>query len=79
MVGVADEAVVGEHHVVPDLDQLDRGEHRVPVQEAALADLDPGLGRHGDPAARLEQRPLADLEPPVVERLEHLALDRIGG
>ena len=64
VVGVADEAVVGEHHVVADLDQLERGEHRVAVEEAALADPDPGLGRERQPAAGLEQRPLADLEPP---------------
>ena len=44
VVGVADEAVVGEHHVVADLDPLLRGQHRVAVEEAALADLDLRLG-----------------------------------
>jgi hypothetical protein len=29
--------------VIADLDQLERGEHRVAVQEAALADPDPPL------------------------------------
>ena len=38
VVGVADEAVVGEHHVVADLDQLVGGEHRLAVEEAALPD-----------------------------------------
>ena len=53
------------------------GDHRVAVEEAALADLDLGLGRQGQPAAGLEQRALADPQPPLVERLQHLALDRV--
>src|SRR5918995_1067884 len=77
VIRVAYEAVVGEHHVVPDLDQLGRGEHRVAVQEASLADPDSCLRGERQPAARLEQRPFPDLEPPGVERLEHLTLDRV--
>ena len=77
VLGVADEAAVGEHRVVADLDPLLRGDHHVAVEEAARADLDPGPRRQGQPAARLEQRPLADRQPPLVERLQHLALDRV--
>ena len=77
VVGVADEAAVGEHRVVADLDPLVGGEHRVAVEEAAGADLDPRLGRQGQPAAGLQQRPFADPQPALVERLEHLALDRL--
>ena len=53
------------------------GDHRVAVEEAAGADLDLGLGRQRQPAARLQQRPFADPQPPLVERLEQLALDRV--
>ena len=53
------------------------GDHRVAVEEAAVADLDPRLGRQRQPAAGLEQGPFADPQPALVERLEHLALDRM--
>src|SRR4051812_10360168 len=72
---VAHEAGVGEHDVVTDLDTVEGGEHHVPVEETALADLDSRLRRKGEPAARLEQCALADLESALVQRLEHLALD----
>ena len=77
VAGVADEAAVGEHRVVADRDPLVGGDHRVAVEEAAGADLDPRLGRQGQPAAGLQQRPFADRQPPLVERLQHLALDRV--
>ena len=77
MLGVADEAAVGEHHVVADRHLLLGGDHRVAVEEAALADLDLGLGRQRHPAAGLEQRAFADPQAALVERLEHLALDRL--
>ena len=38
VVAVGDEAAVGEHAVAADLDELDRGDHHVDVQERALAD-----------------------------------------
>src|SRR5690242_15949780 len=63
--------------VVADLDQLERREHRVLVEEAALADPDPCLAVEGEPAARFEQGPLPDLEVAGVEGLENLALDRV--
>src|SRR5262249_62012936 len=68
---------VGDHHVRGDLEQLEWGEHRVAVQEAALADPDPGVAREGQPAAGLEQRPLSDLEPFRIERLQRLTLERV--
>ena len=34
-------------------------------------------GRQGQPAAGLEQGAFADRQPPLVERLQHLALDRV--
>src|SRR5262245_38533702 len=77
MIGVADEAVVGEHDVIADLDQLDGGEHRVAVEEAAFADPHPRVGGERQPAAGLEQGAGADGKPPGVERLQHLSLDRI--
>jgi hypothetical protein len=73
---VADKAAVGEHRVVADLDQLERGQHRVAVEEAAGADLDPRPGRKGQPAARLQQRAFADPQASLVERLQGLALER---
>ena len=76
MVGVADEAVVGEHHVVADLDPLGGGEHGVLVEEAARADLDLGAGGERQPAARLEKGPVAYPQPALVEGLEHLSVDR---
>ena len=75
MVRVADEAPVGEHDVVADLDPLVRGEHHAAVEEAPLADLDRRLARHRDPAPRLEQRPLPDPQASLIEALEQLALD----
>src|SRR5439155_12833531 len=74
--GVADEAAVGEHDVVADLDPLLCCQHHIAVQKAPLADLDAGLGGHREPAAGLEQAALADPKAPLVERLEQLALDR---
>ena len=77
MVGVADEAVVGEHHVVSDLDQLESREHRVAVEEAPLPDPDARLTGERQPATGFEQRALPDLEAPRVERLQSLSLDRL--
>ena len=34
-VAVGDEAAVGEHAVIADLDQLDRGDHHADVEEGA--------------------------------------------
>src|SRR5690349_10582053 len=77
VVGIADEAAIGEHRVVADLDRFQGRQHRVAVEEAAGADLDPSLRRQRQPAARLEQRSFADPQTPFVERLEDLALDRL--
>ena len=63
----------------PILDRLERREHRVAVEEAARADLDPRLGREGQPATWLEQRPFADSQAPFVERLEDLPLEPAKG
>ena len=41
---VRDEAAVGEHAVVADLDQLDRGDHHADVEKRARADPDAGAG-----------------------------------
>ena len=68
--------MVGEHRVVADRHLVLGGDHRVQVEEAALADRDAALVGDRDPAARLEQGVLADRQPAVVERLEHVALDR---
>ena len=76
VVAVADEAAVGEHHVVADLDPLDGGEHHVTVEEAAVADLDLGAARDiviQQPGSN--RVPSPTLTPPLVEPVEHLALD----
>ena len=41
VVGVGDEAAVGEHAVLADLDQLDGGDLHAEVEERAAADADP--------------------------------------
>ena len=46
---VADEAAVGEHAVIADLDQLQRGDHHADVQERPRADPDPRLPRRRQP------------------------------
>ena len=74
VVRVADEAVVGEHHVVADLDPLGGREHRVLVEKAAVPDLDLRARAQGQPAPRLQQGPLPYPQPPLVEGLEHLTL-----
>ena len=56
VVAVGDQAAVGEHAVVADLHQLDRGDHRALVDEDARADADPPVvaapsARHRAPAA----------------------------
>ena len=76
MVGVGDEAAVGEHAVLADLDQLERRHHHAEVQERAGADPDPRRAGSGDPHAGLEQRLRADLEPALAQRLEHVAVQR---
>src|SRR6202012_3508454 len=53
------------------------GDHRAAVEEAAGADLDLRPGGEGQPTAGLEQRPFADPQAALVERLEDLPLDRI--
>src|SRR5205085_5150889 len=45
-------------------------------EEAALADAHAARVGDRDPAARLEQRAVADRQAPVVERLEHVPLHR---
>src|SRR5215211_1125124 len=77
VIGIANEAVVGEHHVVADLDQLGRSEHRVSVQEAPPPDRDPGFRGEGQPATRLKQGVLPDFEPSRVEGLQQLAFNRV--
>ena len=75
VVAVGDEAAVGEHAVLADLDQLDGGDLDAEVEEAAAADADAG-GRHrGQPHARLEQDVRAELQPPLLQHLEHVAVD----
>ena len=76
MVAVGDEAPVGEHAVLADLDELDRGDLDAEVEECPAADADPP-GRHrGQPDVRLEQHVRAELEPPLLQHLEHVALHR---
>ena len=78
MVGVADEAAVGEHHVVADLDPLDRREHRASVEKAAArrsGSRASGPSVSQQPGSSRVASPI--VEPARVERLEHLALDRI--
>ena len=77
VVGVAHEAPVGEHHVVADGHLVGGGDHRADVQERA------GPIRTRAPSEMviqhvgLEQGVLPDRQPAVVERLEHVALDRV--
>src|SRR3954454_2995259 len=75
VIGVPDEAAVGEHGVVADLDQLHGGEHDVAVEIAIAPDRDSRLGREGQPAAGLEVCPLPHAQPAGVQALKHLALD----
>jgi hypothetical protein len=72
VVAVGDEAAVGEHAVLADLDELDGRDLHPQVQERAAADPDPRGGRRRQPHARLEQHVLAELEPAVREHLEHV-------
>jgi hypothetical protein len=76
VVGVGYEAAVGEHAVVSDLDQPDRGHHHRDVEEGAGADPDAGLVGRGQPHVGLQQGVLADHEPSLAERLEHVAVQR---
>ena len=75
VLAVAHEAPVGEHGVGPDRDALERRHHRPQVEEAPLADDDAGAGAQREPAVRLEVDVGADLQPPVVERVQHVAVD----
>ncbi len=52
VLGIADEAAVGEHHVVADRHPFLRGDHRAPVEEAARADLDLRRRRRGSASSR---------------------------
>ena len=76
VVAVGDEAAVGEHAVVADLDVLDRGHHHADVEERLRADDDASRIRRGQPDVRLEQRVLSHLEAALPERLEHVAVQR---
>ena len=70
---VADEAAVGEHRVIADLDPLERREHRVAVEEAAGADLDPGLGGQRSASSQDPANvPSPIRQPPIVEAPEPL-------
>ena len=74
MPRICHEAAVGEHAVVPDLDQLLGSEHHGEVEKSPGADAHARAPRRGDPHVRLEQRPRTDLEPPLAQRLEHVAV-----
>jgi hypothetical protein len=74
MAAVRDEAAVGEHAVVADLDQLNGRHHHRDVEEAAGADPDARVVGRREPHVRLDQRVLAYLEPPLVEGLQHVAV-----
>ena len=76
VVGVGDEAAVGQHAVLAELDELERRDLDAEVQEAAAADPDPPRRHRGQPDARLEQHVRADLEPPLAQHLQHVAVHR---
>ena len=80
MVAVGDEAAVGEHAVLADLDELDGGDHHAEVEEASRrrSRIRAGRGR-GQPDAGLEQDVLAELEASLEQHLEHVAVDRPAG
>jgi len=71
---IAHEAAVGEHAVGADLHQLVRSHHHAEVQERAPPDPHARLAGGGDPHVRLEQRSRSDLEAPLAQRLEHVAV-----
>src|SRR5437763_359826 len=73
---VRDEAAVGEHAVRTYLDELEGGDLHAEVEERPFPDDDPGGRLRGQPHARLEQDVLAELEPALLEHLEHVAVDR---
>src|SRR5205085_8792955 len=70
---------VGEHAVIANLDQLERGDHHPDVEERAGSDPDPRGPRSGDPDVRLEQGVRADLEPSLAQRLEYVPVYRPAG
>ena len=76
VVAVGDEAAVGEHAVLADLDELDGGDLHAEVEEAAAADADPAGRGRGQPDVRLEQHVLAELQPPLPQHLQHVAVHR---
>ncbi len=62
MVRVGDHAAVGEHAVLADLDQVERGDHHADVEEAAATDPHACGRRHRYPDVWLEQHLRTDLE-----------------
>ena len=75
VVGVGHEAAVGEHAVLADLDEVDRRDLHAEVEERAAADADPCRRLRRQPHAGLEQDVLAELQPPLLEHLEDVAVD----
>ena len=76
VVAVGDEAAVGEHAVLADLDQLDRRDLDAEVEECAAADANPSWRGRGQPHVGLQQHVLAELQAVFCEHLEHVAVDR---
>ncbi len=73
---VGHEAAVRQHAVLADLHQLLRGDHHPEVQERPLPDPHARAPRGGDPHVRLEQRSLAELQPPLAQCLQHVPVHR---
>src|SRR5690606_6178491 len=52
-------------------------DHHVAVEEDARTDLDPRLGPQGQPDPGFEMTALPQAEPPLFQRFQDLALDRM--
>ncbi len=65
---IRDEAAVGKHAVISDLDKLLGGDHHAHVQERAAADAHAGAAGHRDPYAGLQQRVRTDLQASLAQR-----------
>ena len=77
---IGDETSVGEHAVVADLDELESCHHDSKVEECARRRCAPAPAAGiGHPDAGLKERPVADLQPAVAQRLEHVAMERPAG
>ena len=75
VVGVGDQAAVGEHAVRADVDERERSDHHPEVQKAPLPIAIRAFPGSGDPDVGFEQNLWTYLEATLVQRLEHVAVE----